>query len=663
MKIILTTPVILFHFFSIAQPCTNIGQTPNTALPVCGTKVFTQDFVPDCRGYRLPSPKCKDYLEDKNAYWYKFTCYQSGTLGFIVDPLIDNEDYNWQLYDITGLDPAFVYADSTLVIASNWSIEAGPTGAANEGNPISIYCNGSTPYSKMPFVLKDHEYLLMVSHASPGQSGYQLYFKDGTAVIHDTTKLKIANAELNCLGTILRIKLTRKIRCSSIASDGSDFTINTTATSVIAATGINCSSGFDTDSVELQLRGPLPLGSYIVGVKNGSDGNGLLDFCNDELPSSEKFVFAALTPGAAMFAGLQAPGCAPQILKLTLPSPVTCSSVAIDGSDFSFTGPYPALIVGATANCKGSSPVTKEILINLKTPLYNGGDFNIVLKTGTDGNTLMNECGLQTTVGSSISFTLKDTVDAHFTYAVRYGCVNDTVNLFYSPASDVTWQWSLDDGRTTTVQNPEVLYQLFTEKQIHLTATNGICSANSTQFVNLDNYLKADFSVDEDHCPDEPVAFNSLAKGNLTAHQWLFGDGTNSNVISPVHSYSPPYATKVFAVTYTVTNNLGCQKSITRPVTIYSSCNVTMSNAFTPNNDGLNDIFYPLNALKAERIDFRIYNRWGQLLFKSENWKRGWDGTFNGAPQQIGVYVWILSYNDPDKKLTKQFRGTVTLIR
>jgi len=58
-----------------------------------------------------------------------------------------------------------------------------------------------------------------------------------------------------------------------------------------------------------------------------------------------------------------------------------------------------------------------------------------------------------------------------------------------------------------------------------------------------------------------------------------------------------------------------------------------------------------------------VYDRWGQLIFETSNWKRGWDGTFKGIPQPSGVFVWFLSYVDRDTKESRQMKGTATLIR
>jgi gliding motility-associated-like protein len=90
---------------------------------------------------------------------------------------------------------------------------------------------------------------------------------------------------------------------------------------------------------------------------------------------------------------------------------------------------------------------------------------------------------------------------------------------------------------------------------------------------------------------------------------------------------------------------------------------IAVPSAFTPNNDGLNDRLYPLNAVKAENLEFKVFNRWGQLIFQTKNWRQGWDGTIKGIPQASGTYVWYLSFIYRDTKQQRTMRGTATLIR
>lgn len=94
-----------------------------------------------------------------------------------------------------------------------------------------------------------------------------------------------------------------------------------------------------------------------------------------------------------------------------------------------------------------------------------------------------------------------------------------------------------------------------------------------------------------------------------------------------------------------------------------NSCNISVPSAFTPNGDGVNDFLYPLNAYNASQLEFRIYNRYGSLLFQTKEWTKKWNGTVNGILQQTGTYIWTLEYTDKDTGKTFFLKGTSVLIR
>jgi gliding motility-associated-like protein len=654
----------------IAQTCTTPGQTPSTAFPVCGTSVFQQTTVPICSSHTLIVPGCSGtggaVYQDKNPYWYKFTCFQSGKLGFLISPTDQGDDYDWQLYDITGRNPDDIFTDKNLIITGNWAGTFGNTGASASG--VSFIQCASDPtenknsFAAMPEITAGHTYLLLVSHFTDSQIGYSLSFKGGNAVITDTTTPHLKNADVNCGATIVRVKLKKKIKCSSLDPTGSDFIISPGSPAITKATGIGCDIGFDTDSIELQLSSALAPGNYSVSVKTGNDGNTLLDYCDNAVPVSDKVDFPVLPLFPTPMDSLAPVQCKPQALKLVFKKPILCSSIAANGSDFSITGPYPAGISGATASC--ASGTTKEIIINLTAPLYRQGTFTLSLKQGDDGSTIIDECGITTPPGAAINFNVLDTVNADFTYTKGYGCSVDTINFFHPVGNGVNeWNWSLDDNKTSTLQNPAALYTKFDQKDISLVVSNGFCRDSGYQSVLLDNFLKADFTAYEDNCPNEPVQFTSNAQGHIIQHQWSFGDGGQSSVESPDHTYTQPYNITTYAVNYSVTDSFGCESKTTKPIIIYSSCYLAVPNAFTPNNDGKNDQLKVLNAIKTEKLEFSVYNRWGQLVYKTSNWKTGWDGRVNGSPQGSGVYVWFLKYTDRDTKETRTMRGTATLIR
>lgn len=87
-----------------------------------------------------------------------------------------------------------------------------------------------------------------------------------------------------------------------------------------------------------------------------------------------------------------------------------------------------------------------------------------------------------------------------------------------------------------------------------------------------------------------------------------------------------------------------------------------LPSAFTPNGDGLNDVVRPYLVGMQSLRSFSIFNRWGQLLFRSAKEGEGWDGRFRGEAQDPGVYVWILEFINKDGQLVSE-KGTITLIR
>lgn len=667
MKFLLTTICLSLTSFLFAQTtCTAPGQNPGTAFPVCGTSVFTQNSVPICGGQTVPAPTCNSYpLTDVNPFWYKFTCFQTGTLGFKIKPHTNSEDYDWQVFDITGQNPNAVYSNVNLAVACNWSGESGETGASSAGSNVFV-CEGfgKPLWSKMPVIQQGHEYLLLVSHFTQTQSGYDLSFGGGTAVITDTTTPVMRYAEASCGGDVVRVKLNKKMKCSSVTTTGSDFFITPGNIAITSATAINCTTGFDTDSIELHLGSFLAPGTYTLNVKQGSDGNTVLDYCDNAIALTNKVDFTVYPLIPTPMDSLSPMTCKAQSVRLIFRKPMLCSTVAGNGSDFSITGPYPVTVTAANGGCSGGATTSKEIIIHLSQPLYNAGTFTVTLNTGSDGNTVLDECGKETPAGSTITFTVKDTVNANFTYEIDYGCLKDTVQYFHPGANGVnSWKWNLDENKTSTQQNPTAIYQVFNQKNVSLVVSNGFCTDSSSQIVLLDNFLKADFNSFDDLCPNELTQFTSTAQGHILQHHWTFGDGGSSSQQSPSHVYPGPLTTTPYIVTYTVLDSFGCQNSISKPVKVYSSCYIAVPTAFTPNSDGKNDFLYPLNAIKADKLDFKVYNRWGQLVFQTKNWKNGWDGNFKGTQQATGVYVWFLSYVDRDTKQSRQMKGTAALIR
>ncbi|MCS6819114.1 MAG: gliding motility-associated C-terminal domain-containing protein [Chitinophagales bacterium] len=124
-----------------------------------------------------------------------------------------------------------------------------------------------------------------------------------------------------------------------------------------------------------------------------------------------------------------------------------------------------------------------------------------------------------------------------------------------------------------------------------------------------------------------------------------------------------PDVTPAEAIVYTliVTDASGCSASDTVSVRVLPD-DLFMPTGFSPNGDGVNDVFRPLNK-NLKKFKLQIYNRWGELIFETDNPKIGWDGIYKTHEQGIGVYAWTAEYQTFNMKKSKFVSGNVTLVR
>ena len=113
--------------------------------------------------------------------------------------------------------------------------------------------------------------------------------------------------------------------------------------------------------------------------------------------------------------------------------------------------------------------------------------------------------------------------------------------------------------------------------------------------------------------------------------------------------------------TITVTDPAGCKLSDSVLVAVVSP-GLLIPTGFSPNGDGVNDVFHVLNKNLA-KIDLAVFDRWGNKVYETNDWTVGWDGTYKGMKQEIGVYVWECSYQFLGETTLKTSKGNVTLIR
>lgn len=679
MKIcFLLLQVLLFATNIQAQRCFVRGQTPATAFPVCGTDTFIQNQVPLCNNGIIAVPGCAGtgvVYQDKNPFWYRFTCYETGTLGFIIDPLQvnDNDDYDWQLFDITGRNPDDVYNNASLFVSGNWAGTYNKTGAGTNGDN-RVECasdprNNVNTFSTMPIIVQGHEYLLMISHFLDQQIGYELYFTGGTASITDPLQPIPVTAYTKCDGTTINLKLNKLIQCETIDRNGSCFEIYPPVANIISASGTGCTSNFGTDTVSILLDQTLPAGNYTIKARIGADGNSLIDFCNNVMDTAidVPMIFTGVQP--TPMDSLTPPGCAPDTLYIPFRNAILCNSIAADGSDFVLSGTGNETVKGAAgAGCTGNGTTT-VIKVWLSSPIQTAGTYTLQLSQGGDGNAIIDECSQETPAVYSLPFNTADTVNADFLINLVPGCKIDTLVYAHDGLHDVnTWYWIFDTAGSSASQTGRFLFKNDGNKKISLQVNNELCedTASVSFLLNNDVIASAGIMPSLELCPEDIAIFTDSSKVNIHYWYWSFGDGTTSNSQYPPPKKYPPAKTSigtVYPVSLVVGNDINCFDTTRFLVKSLYNCYIDVPTAFTPNGDGLNDYFYPLNAYKADNLIFRVYNRYGQLIFETKEWSHQWNGAINGTAQPSGTYIWTLQYTHKDTNRFNSTKGTVVLIR
>jgi gliding motility-associated-like protein len=188
----------------------------------------------------------------------------------------------------------------------------------------------------------------------------------------------------------------------------------------------------------------------------------------------------------------------------------------------------------------------------------------------------------------------------------------------------------------------------------------GLCNVNPPPCI-------ASFDV-QDTCVINPSRFSIVASATINSVVWNFNDAESgvsntSTLLNPSHQFT---SEGNFNVTATVTLSCG-NYIVSKNVQIFK-CDtarivlneIFVPQAFSPNNDGNNDILYVRGSLKE--FSFSVFNRWGEVVFKTENQNTGWDGTYKGKELNAGVYVFFLSGQD---LLGNSFnkKGNITLVK
>ncbi|TNF30988.1 MAG: PKD domain-containing protein [Bacteroidetes bacterium] len=226
---------------------------------------------------------------------------------------------------------------------------------------------------------------------------------------------------------------------------------------------------------------------------------------------------------------------------------------------------------------------------------------------------------------------------------------------------NVAYQWSLGDSTFSTDPSPVNVYPDSGYYDISLTVTsNHGCTTTITE----NNAIRAnitpvpDFSIAEDVLSllEADVELTDASQHALT-YAWSLGDGTTSTLPEPTHRYQEP---GTYYLTLTVTNG-DCEDVAYGTVKVEPIFTFYIPEAFTPNADGTNDTFFGTGE-SIGTYNLKITDRWGELLFESNDKDYHWDGSYRGRQVPNGVYVYDFFVVDTFGN-EHYYRGGVKLLR
>ncbi len=242
-------------------------------------------------------------------------------------------------------------------------------------------------------------------------------------------------------------------------------------------------------------------------------------------------------------------------------------------------------------------------------------------------------CEGQSYAGHSSSGTFIDT------YVAANGCDSvRTLNLSINAIFTTTVTQKICQGQSYLGYNKDGVY---TDTYI---ATNG-CDSIRILKLTVQNQPNPFLGPDKAICALETI---KLLPGTFDTYLWQDGSGFNNFTVSTPGLYS-----------VTVSNSCGSAKN--EVLITEKSCEIFFPSIFTPNNDQKNDVFKILNGSHVTNFYLAIFDRWGQKVFETSDYSKGWDGLVNNKPADTGAYVWYCNFIVSTK--LKKMKGSVLLLR
>ncbi len=222
--------------------------------------------------------------------------------------------------------------------------------------------------------------------------------------------------------------------------------------------------------------------------------------------------------------------------------------------------------------------------------------------------------------------------------------------------------WKFGDGTVSSLPNPVHVYSVPGWYNVTLIATNNGCTDSLVKNKYIHVFPQSHAALTASPATVSELSSEIIVTNLSTAYdtcKLYFGDSTAvTDCMHPSHIYA---GTGVYTITLITVTDKGCNDTARIQVMVEPETTFYIPEAYTPNEDGHNDVFMAYGT-NIKTFEMYVYDRWGNLIYSSDDINKGWDGKLNGNKLQEDVYVYKIKYSDyKDRKKGKN--GRVTLIR
>ncbi|MGZ3866966.1 MAG: PKD domain-containing protein, partial [Bacteroidia bacterium] len=368
---------------------------------------------------------------------------------------------------------------------------------------------------------------------------------------------------------------------------------------------------------------------------------------------------------------------------------VIATPTAVGSFSYSVTGIDPT---GCFATATAVVTVYPLPTVTVNSATICAGKTTLLVANGANTYSWASPNGLSASTGSNVIASPASTTIYTVTGSDGNGClnwaystvvVNPVPTLLVNPVTSTgceplcvaftnvatgigNYYWNFGDGTNDTSPSPNHCFSAGNfSVTVQLTDTNGCMSKSSSTVVAypkpIANFLA---SPQPTTIFDPEIHFQDGTSGGATiaTWNWIFGDGKGTSAEeNPLYYYKD---TGTYAVMLTVVSDRGCRDSIIIDIRIDDEYLIYVPNAFTPNHDGINDVFMPTGE-GVKEYKLYVYDRWGQLAFKSNDLNVGWDGRHLNKGNEIApedIYIWKIEAKN-QKGEPKMLKGHVSLLK